>query len=482
MHGKAFFSIFFLSLLLLCCEGSATTPLNHTITFVNYCDNDIYIVHQLGPQGYFPAPDNATVCSACSCSPSHNPCPTTNCSKTKCCDGSTPPNCKNCSQGIDLPDQGGFKLNATNGTKIYTGIGPWWESAVWGRTGCTPVNRSDPNSPINCAAAATHDMVDGNDSVSPGGAGATNPATKFEWTFDGGLVNPTAPDFYDVSLVDGYNAAVKMYPINSTVDRSKNPFDKNHTKFYGNASGTGVELNSLFSKGVGKLSRKKLGIQKDGQIFGIYSACSYYSNKDTSNATLTKMACCIDPWGSNKSAPVHCDPDKCLPDETNPTDFFKQWYPHEYSYAYDDDSSTFQAKGFPTNNTEYIVQFCQPNITLDYNTLESELISQAWSPQAISGSFFWEHPLGGSDLDYGESAKVTTDGGSIIAGYTRSGNGDVDDKIDGIDQSDFWVVKLDASGSIVWEKCLGGSDDDMAYDIIQTNLPAVSSFTIQKSF
>lgn len=29
----------------------ADAPLNHTITFVNYCDEDIYVVHLLGPQG-----------------------------------------------------------------------------------------------------------------------------------------------------------------------------------------------------------------------------------------------------------------------------------------------------------------------------------------------------------------------------------------------------------------------------------------------
>ena len=43
------------------------------------------------------------------------------------------------------------------------------------------------------------------------------------------------------------------------------------------------------------------------------------------------------------------------------------------------------------------------------------------------------------------------------------------DKIAGMDQSDFWVVKLASDGSIEWKKCLGGSDEDEAFDIIQTS-------------
>ena len=33
---------------------------------------------------------------------------------------------------------------------------------------------------------------------------------------------------------------------------------------------------------------------------------------------------------------------------------------------------------------------------------------------------------------------------------------------------DYWIVKLDTNGNIVWQKSLGGSDDDEAYSIQQT--------------
>ena len=34
--------------------------------------------------------------------------------------------------------------------------------------------------------------------------------------------------------------------------------------------------------------------------------------------------------------------------------------------------------------------------------------------------------------------------------------------------SDIWLVKMDAEGNILWQKCFGGSEDDFAYQIIET--------------
>jgi hypothetical protein len=34
--------------------------------------------------------------------------------------------------------------------------------------------------------------------------------------------------------------------------------------------------------------------------------------------------------------------------------------------------------------------------------------------------------------------------------------------------SDIWLVKMDADGNILWQKCYGGSDEDDAYQIIET--------------
>ncbi|UOK43594.1 MULTISPECIES: T9SS type A sorting domain-containing protein [Flavobacterium] len=82
-----------------------------------------------------------------------------------------------------------------------------------------------------------------------------------------------------------------------------------------------------------------------------------------------------------------------------------------------------------------------------------------------TGSIQWQKCLGGSGWDHANSIQQTTDGGYIIAGSTQSNNGDVNGN-HGL--SDSWIVKLSNSGSIQWQKCLGGIGDDDPYSIVQT--------------
>ena len=83
-----------------------------------------------------------------------------------------------------------------------------------------------------------------------------------------------------------------------------------------------------------------------------------------------------------------------------------------------------------------------------------------------SGDILWQRCLGGTDDDYAYSIQQTSDGGFIVAGQTYSNDGDVSGN-HGYD--DAWVVKLNSSGDIEWQKCLGGTDDDYAYSIQQTS-------------
>ncbi len=82
-----------------------------------------------------------------------------------------------------------------------------------------------------------------------------------------------------------------------------------------------------------------------------------------------------------------------------------------------------------------------------------------------SGALEWQKCLGGSDWDNAYSIQQTTDGGYIVAGKTSSNDGDVSGNHG---ESDSWVVKLSSSGALEWQKCLGGSDWDNAYSIQQT--------------
>jgi hypothetical protein len=82
-----------------------------------------------------------------------------------------------------------------------------------------------------------------------------------------------------------------------------------------------------------------------------------------------------------------------------------------------------------------------------------------------TGSIQWQKSLGGLVFDYGYSIIQTTDGGYIIAGDSNSGNGDLAVNYGGYD---IWVVKLSSTGSIQWQKNFGGNSSDHASQIIQT--------------
>jgi hypothetical protein len=85
-----------------------------------------------------------------------------------------------------------------------------------------------------------------------------------------------------------------------------------------------------------------------------------------------------------------------------------------------------------------------------------------------SGQKVWDKTLGGSESDYGHAITATNDGGVVVAGQSVSGaGGDKTEASRG--SSDCWVVKLNSSGQKVWDKTLGGSDDDAAFAITTTN-------------
>ena len=77
----------------------------------------------------------------------------------------------------------------------------------------------------------------------------------------------------------------------------------------------------------------------------------------------------------------------------------------------------------------------------------------------------WSRTFGGSNYDESDAIRQTTDGGFIVAGYTHSTNGDVFGNHGG---GDFWVIKLNAQGTLQWKKLFGGSVNDIPSDIQQT--------------
>jgi hypothetical protein len=82
------------------------------------------------------------------------------------------------------------------------------------------------------------------------------------------------------------------------------------------------------------------------------------------------------------------------------------------------------------------------------------------------GVIQWQKCYGGFANDEANDIKLTTDGGYIFTGMAGSNDGD----ISGFHgYFDFWVVKIDALGNLIWQKCFGGTEDDRCNSIIQTN-------------
>ena len=81
-----------------------------------------------------------------------------------------------------------------------------------------------------------------------------------------------------------------------------------------------------------------------------------------------------------------------------------------------------------------------------------------------TGNVIWDKLLGGSADELAFSVKQTSDNGYIVVGRSSSSaNGDVSDANNGI--HDYWIVKLDNAGNIEWDKLYGGSGSDIPIEV-----------------
>src|SRR4051812_16499562 len=79
----------------------------------------------------------------------------------------------------------------------------------------------------------------------------------------------------------------------------------------------------------------------------------------------------------------------------------------------------------------------------------------------------WQKALGGTESEEAYSIQQTADSGYIVAGYTYSNDSNVSGS-NGL-ETDYWIVKLDISGNLQWQKCLGGTNAERANSIHQTS-------------
>ncbi|CAN1824572.1 Thaumatin-like protein 1 [Linum perenne] len=188
-------------------------------------------------------------------------------------------------------DSTGFELPSGDSRTFQAP--PSWSGRFWGRTGC----QFDPST--NQGTCLTGDC--GSNTIQCNGQNAKPPATLAEFT-----VVPGGQDYYDVSLVDGYNLPMIVEPN----------------------GGSGSCLTTGCITDLNRRCPDELRV--DGAC---KSACEAFG---------TPEYCCSGGSGT---------PDTCKPSVYS--EMFKSACPRAYSYAYDDATSTFTCSG-----ADYVITFC----------------------------------------------------------------------------------------------------------------------------
>lgn len=79
----------------------------------------------------------------------------------------------------------------------------------------------------------------------------------------------------------------------------------------------------------------------------------------------------------------------------------------------------------------------------------------------IDGSLIWEKSLGGTQDDVADKIDVMPDGSYLITATTESSDGDLNSHYG---NADGWIINLDTNRNIIWSKVIGGTGDEHIYD------------------
>lgn len=107
------------------------------------------------------------------------------------------------------------------------------------------------------------------------------------------------------------------------------------------------------------------------------------------------------------------------------------------------------------------------NISGD-KTEDSKGIFDFWIVKlSTTGTVEWDKTVGGDDFDIAQTIIQSSDGGYVVGGYSESGiSGDKSENPIGF--TDYWVFKLSATGELEWENTIGGTGYESIYSIIET--------------
>uniref|UniRef100_A0ACD5XIQ8 Uncharacterized protein n=1 Tax=Avena sativa TaxID=4498 RepID=A0ACD5XIQ8_AVESA len=197
-----------------------------------------------------------------------------------------------------------------------------WSGRMWARTLCA----EDATGKFVCA---TGDC--GSGALQCNGGGAAPPASLVEFTLDGS----GGMDFFDVSLVDGYNLPMLIVPQGAAAATAASSSGTGGGGPKCMATGCLVDLNEACPADL------KVASTTGGTGAGVGTAA--VACKSACEAFGSPQYCCSGAYGS---------PSTCRP--STYSQFFKSACPRAYSYAYDDSTSTFTCAA----GTNYAITFC----------------------------------------------------------------------------------------------------------------------------
>lgn len=129
------------------------------------------------------------------------------------------------------------------------------------------------------------------------------------------------------------------------------------------------------------------------------------------------------------------------------------------SYGGSSFDNAFHIKETPTGDYIIVGESSSSDIMVDKNRGKKDLFILKIDKD---GKMLWSKTMGGSDLDIPYAVEVTADDHYIIAAESKSIDGDVSANKGSVD---FWIIKIDNKGNVIWQKNYGGSNADIAYSL-----------------
>ncbi|MEL6483842.1 MAG: hypothetical protein AAFP96_03225, partial [Bacteroidota bacterium] len=119
-----------------------------------------------------------------------------------------------------------------------------------------------------------------------------------------------------------------------------------------------------------------------------------------------------------------------------------------------------------TDDSAYVI--VGETFSTDGDIFKNNGESDAWLFKVSdNGDLLWERTFGGSAFDAARGLSLTSDGGFVIAGNSKSVEGDL---AENAGENDFWLIKTDANGNLQDQMVMGGEGLDFGFDILQNSL------------